>query len=255
MVITTDIDGIAEGLMQLGAADTLQPSGSAVIKINLARPPGLDRPRTDPDLIRAAVSFVRSYGASCAIAEGTNGFLERNIESIGLTDFVEENDVELIDLDLEEDVETVALGDETHFIPRRLADFTCRIAIPATTWLPDMIFSNNVKLFVGAVPLRLYQEGAQDNRSARWRVHIDLHKSVANIHRSVMRFCPFQCFVNGGKVATRSEGVFTLPHVHVGDVATELDEQLVSEIKAERPEYLDMLKKEPPNQAMDSDKK
>jgi uncharacterized protein (DUF362 family) len=248
MIVTTDIDGIAKGLTQLGAPDALRPRGSAVIKINLARPPDPDRPRTHPDLIRAVVSFVRSHGASCAIAEGTNGFLKRNIECIGLADFVEENDVELIDLDLEEDVESIAVGGETHFIPRRLADFSCRIAIPATTWLPDMIFSNNVKLFVGAVPLRLYQEGARDSRSARWRVHIDLHKSVANIYRAVTQFCPFQFFVNGGTAATRSAGLFSLPRVHVGSDGLELDEELLTEIKAGRPEYLDILKNETPNQ-------
>lgn len=113
-----------------------------------------------------------------------------------------------------------------------------------------MIFSNNVKLFVGAVPLRLYQEGAKDNHSARWRVHIDLHRSVANIYRAIMQFCPFQFFVNGGTTATRVAGVFDLPHVFVGSDAMELDEALLTEIKGERPDYLDFLKKEPPNRSL-----
>ncbi|MCK4806758.1 MAG: DUF362 domain-containing protein, partial [Candidatus Aegiribacteria sp.] len=117
MMITTDIDGIGEALISLGAADLLQPGHSAVIKINLPRPPARDRPRTHPDLIRAVVSIIRSRGASCAIAEGTNGFLAQNIESIGLADFVKENEVELIDLDLMEDIETITIGDELHHIP------------------------------------------------------------------------------------------------------------------------------------------
>ena len=152
MIITTDLSGIAEAMTKLGAAVLLEAGGSAVIKVNLPRPPDPDRPRTHPGLIRAVVSAVRSRGASCAIAEGANGFLERNIESIGLADFVKENEIKLIDLDLEDDVEMIVIGDETHYIPRCLRGFTCRIAIPATTYLPEMIFSNNVKLFVGAVP-------------------------------------------------------------------------------------------------------
>jgi len=252
-MITTDIDGIGKALINLGAADLLQPGNSAVIKINLPHPPTAVRPRTHPDLVRTVVSIIRARGASCAIAEGTNGFLAQNIESIGLTDFVKENEVELIDLDLMEDIETITIGDELHHIPRCLADFTCRIAIPVTTWLPEMIFSNNVKLFVGAVPLRLYQEGAENGRSARWRVHIDLHKSVANIYRAVMQFCPFQFFVNGGTTATRVTGVFDLPHVFVGNDAVELDEALLTEIKGERPEYLDFLKRESLNQALYTD--
>ena len=219
----------------------LGPGSSAVIKINLAHPPRHDHPRTNPDWIRAVVSFVKAQGASCAIAEGANGFLEKNIAAIGLGEFVRENGVELIDLDLAEDVETVAIGDETHYLPRQLRDFRCRIGIPATTWRSGMIFSNNVKLFVGAVPLRLYQEGAKDNRVARWRVHIDLHKSVANIYRAVMQFAPFQFFVNGGTAATSARGMFDLPHVLVGDDAVELDESLVTVIEAERPEYLHRL--------------
>jgi uncharacterized protein (DUF362 family) len=241
MILGTDISGIAGALGQLGADRALESGGSAVIKINLPRPPDPDRPRTDPDLIRGVVSFVRSQGATCAIAEGTNGFLKRNIESIGLADFLKENKVELIDLDLEDDVETITVGDETHYIPRCLRDFTCRVAIPATTWLPDMIFSNNVKLFVGAVPLRFYQEGAKDDRSPRRRVHIDLHKSVANIYQAIMQFAPFQIFVNGGIAATRVDGLFDLPQVFVGDNAVELDNRLVTEIGAERPKYLDIL--------------
>lgn len=248
MIITTDTDGIANALARLGAAEALQPGGSAVVKINLARPPDPGRPRTHPDLIRAVVSVIRSHGASCAMVEGANGLLEQNVESIGLSDFVRENMVELIDLDLEDDVETIGIGDETHYLPRRLADFDCRFAIPATTWLPDMIFSNNVKLFVGAVPLRLYQDGARDDRSTRWRVHVDLHKSVASIYRAVMQFCPFHIFVNGGTSATRAGGTFELPHVFVGDDALELDSRLATEIEAERPEYLDVLKNESLNQ-------
>ena len=187
MIVTTDTYGIPKALARLGAADVLQPSGSAVIEINLPRPPDPDRPRTHPDLIRAVVSAVRSHGAPCAIAEGCDGFLERSIERIGLADFVKENDIELIDLDLVEDVEMMDIGGLLHYVPRCLADFTCRIAIPATTWLPDMIFSNNVKLFVGAVPREFYRERAQDDRSARWRVHIGLHQSVADIYRAIRR--------------------------------------------------------------------
>lgn len=243
MIITTDINGIGKALKNLGAADLLQPGHSAVIKINLSHPPASYRPRTHPDLIRAVASIIRSRGASCAIAEGANGFLAQNIESIGLADFIKENEIKLIDLDLMEDIETITIGDELHHIPRCLADFTCRIAIPATTWLPEMIFSNNVKLFVGAVPLRLYQEGAKDDHSARWRVHIDLHRSVANIYRAIMQFCPFQFYINGGTAATRVAGVFDLPHVFVGNDAMELDEVLLTETKGERPEYLDLLKK------------
>jgi len=247
MIISTSTGGVAEALTRLGAADVLQPGESAVIKVNLPRPPTPDRPRTHPGLIRAVVSFIRSCGASCAIAEGANGSLARNIESIGLADLVEEIEVELVDLDLEDDIETVTVGDETHYLPTRLRDFACRIGIPATTWLPEMIFSNNVKLFVGAVPLRLYQDGGEDGRPGRWRAHVELHKSVASIYRAIMHVCPFQFFVNGGTAATRTAGTFELPHALVGDDAIELDNRLVAEIGADRPEYLDILQEGTPD--------
>ena len=248
MIVTTNTEGIPVALARLGVADVLSPHGSAVIKINLPCLPGPKHPRTHPELIRAVVSFIRSQGASCVIAEGADGFLQQNIEGVGLADFLKKNGIRLIDLDLEQDLETIVVGDETHYIPRCLADFACRIAIPAISWPPGLIFSNNVKLFVGAVPLGLYQDDTKDNRAL---VHINLHQSVANIYRAVMRYCPFQFFVNGGTSLTRVAGTFELPHVYVGNNALELDSRLVTEIGAEIPEYLEILRNESPNNEME----
>ena len=118
-----------------------------------------------------------------------------------------------------------------------------RLAIPALSKRPEMIFSNNVKLFVGAVPRRMYQIGEPTRAPSAWRprLHIDLHRSVANIYRASMAYAPFHFFINGGKVMIEGQGEMEMQEVFVGDNALELDQYFLKRFHLEMPEYINRL--------------
>jgi hypothetical protein len=90
--------------------------------------------------------------------------------------------------------------------PLRSTEYGIQIGLSAFSKRSGMTFSNNVKLFVGAVPRRMYQVDAETT----WRpcVHIDLHRSVANIYRAIMSYAPFDFFVNGGRATIEGQGRF-----------------------------------------------
>ncbi len=103
-----------------------------------------------------------------------------------------------------------------------------------------MIFSNNVKLFVGAVPRRMYQIG--EVVSWRPRIHVDLHKSVANVFRAVQQYAPFSFFMNGGLAMDENKGEFLLDGIYVGDDGVELDLFMCRNIfNIDIPKYLKSL--------------
>ena len=87
---------------EIGLGTAIRESGSVLIKINLARPPEPQHPRTDPSLLVQVVQYVAHHKARCAIAEGADGFLAQNLERIGLMDLVGEYPIEVLDLDLED---------------------------------------------------------------------------------------------------------------------------------------------------------
>jgi uncharacterized protein (DUF362 family) len=160
------------GLDEIGLGAAIGEGGSVLIKVNLARPPEPGHPRTDPALLTQVIRYVAGYGARCAIAEGADGFLRQNVTRVGLDGVIRAHRVEVLDLDLEDGaVEPVTVGDETHYFPRCLKAYAVRVGMPATSKRPGMTFSNNVKLFVGAVPRRLYQDDAAN--APRPRVHDD----------------------------------------------------------------------------------
>lgn len=223
---------------QIGLGTAGREGGSVLIKINLAHPPEPLHPRTDPSLLVQVIQYLARHESHCAIAEGANGFLHQNIESIGLGDVVKKYHVRLIDLDLE-DTDCVITEGEKHYLPKCLRDYTVRLAIPATSRRPGMIFSNNVKLFVGAVPRRMYQDG--EGGSPRPRVHVDLHRSVANIYRSIMAYAPFHFFVNGGKAMFEDRGEIDLEETLVSDDALELDQFMLDKFGIDSPDYLRRL--------------
>lgn len=229
--LDTALDGIG-----LGAA--LREGGSVLIKVNLARPPEPGHPRTDPALLARVIRYVVHSEARCAIAEGAAGFLRQNIERIGLGRIIRENDVRVVDLDLQE-ADCVTVDDENHYLPRCLKDYAVRVAIPATSKRPGRTFSNNVKLFVGVVPRRMYQGGGP--ACPRPRVHVDLHKSVANIYRAVMAYAPFDFFVNGGRAMIEGRGEIELPEFCVGNDALELDRFVLERLGLKPPEYMSRL--------------
>jgi hypothetical protein len=230
---------LREVLEQSGLGTALRERGSALIKINLARPPEPGHPRTDPALLADLICYVAQHGAQCAIAEGADGHLRENLECISLGQVILAHDVAVLDLDCEPfDAVTVADG-ETHYLPRCLRDYALRIGFPATSKRPGMTYSNNVKLFVGAVPQHMYQLG--ESMTSRPRVHVDLHRSVANIYRAVMAYAPFSFYLNGGRAMIEGRGEIDLDRAFVGDDALELDRHFLDWFGLEPPGYIERL--------------
>ncbi len=239
MIVSASIDRpLDTTLDKIGMGEAIKRDRSVLIKVNLAQTPVPGHPRTDPALLAKIIRYVAQCGAHCAIAEGADGFLRQNVETIGLGQTVAECKVELLDLDLE-DVDCVTVEGEDHYVPRCLKAYAVRIGMPATSKRPGMIFSNNVKLFVGAVPRRMYQAG--EPTSPRPRVHANLHRSVARIYRAVMAYAPFGFFVNGGSAMIEGYGERDLGELLVGDDGVELDRYVLGKFGLESPEYLDRL--------------
>jgi uncharacterized protein (DUF362 family) len=239
MIVSAGIDGpLSVALDEMGMGEAFKRGRSALIKVNLARPPEPGHPRTDPALLTEIIRYVAQCGARCAIAEGADGFLRQNVEAIGLGQTVAGYGVELLDLDLA-DFDCVRAAGEEHYLPRCLKDYAMRIGVPATSKRPGMLFSNNVKLFVGAVPRHMYQVG----EATLWRprVHENLHQSVAAIYRAVMEYAPFEFFVNGGPAMIEGYGERDLGETLVGDDALELDRYVLGKFGLEPPEYLNRL--------------
>lgn len=233
-----------EALDKIGLKAALDKDKSALIKINLARPPQPGHPRTDPVLLWGVIQYLVSHGADCAIAEGADGFLHQNIQQTGLRPMMEANKVRVIDLDLD-DFDAVCVDDQEHYLPRCLREYAIRTGIPALSKRPEMLFSNNVKLFVGAVPRRMYQIGERTAATAAWRprVHLDLHRSVANIYQAVMKYAPFHFFINGGTVMIEGQGEMEMQEILIGDNALELDWHFLQRFNLDVPEYIERLMK------------
>lgn len=228
-------------LDRIGLKATMKEDSSVVIKVNIARPPECGHPRTDPFLISQVVEYIYLNHGRCTIAESADGYLKENLNRIGLEKLISRFGVNLIDLDFEE-TESIKIDDEIHYIPKCLKNFDVRIGIPATSKRPGMIFSNNIKLFVGAVPRNMYQIG----ESVSWRpkIHINLHKSVANIYKAIQHYSPFQFFINGGLSMNEKIGEFKFEDIFVGNDALEMDKYIIDNIfKIEKPEYIINLEK------------
>ena len=234
-------DEFCASMDTIGLKERILREKSVLIKVNLARPAEPNHPRTDGNLLSEVIHYVYANGGTCAIAESANGYLQHNLEQAGLKDIISNYNIEVIDLDLEE-VEQVTITGEDHYIPKCFKNYGVRIAIPAASKRPDMIFSNNVKLFVGAVPRRMYQI---DNKIVDWRprVHLDLHKSVANIFRSIQWYSPFSYFINGGLAMSENCGEFRFQEMLIGDDGLELDLYVLKKYFSdfEIPEYLQQL--------------
>lgn len=228
-------------LDKIGLKEKVNSDKKVLIKINLARPAEKDHPRTDIKLLSNLIKYIYYNNGTCAIAESANGYLRQNLESAGLLEIINKYNLSIIDLDLEE-VEQIIINGEEHYLPKCLKNYGVRIAIPATSKRPQMIFSNNVKLFVGAVPRRMYQI---DNKIVDWRprIHIDLHKSVANIFRVIQEYSPFNFFINGGLAMDENKGEFMYEGTLIGNDGVELDLYVLKKYFSylEIPEYLKRL--------------
>lgn len=228
-------------LDKIGLKEKVNIDKNVLIKINLARPAQKGHPRTNIKLLSNVIQYVYLNGGTCAIAESANGYLRKNLEHEGLGDIISKYQVEIIDLDFEE-IEPLIINEEEHYIPKCLRKYRVRIAIPATSKRPQMIFSNNVKLFVGAVPRRMYQI---DNKVVDWRprIHIKLHKSVANIFSAIQNYSPFNFFINGGLAMDENKGEFMYEETLIGNDGIELDLHVLQKYYdyLETPEYLKRL--------------
>lgn len=228
-------------LDKVGVKDAISRNGSVLIKINLAHSAKEAHPRTDSKLLSQIIQYIYLNNGNCAIAESANGYLRNNVELAGLTGIINKYNVDIIDLDLEE-VEEIIIDDEKHYLPICLKNYGVRIGIPATSKRPEMIFSNNVKLFVGAVPNRMYQI---NDKYVSWRprVHIDLHKSVSNIFRAIQKYAPFDFFINGGLAMDEIRGEFLYQETLISNDGIELDLYILHNLFSylEVPEYLNRL--------------
>jgi uncharacterized protein (DUF362 family) len=218
---------------------------NALIKINLGRPCAKNRPRTDMALLGTVVSYIYRCGGTCAIAEGADGYLTRNLIDSGFGDMLRRYEIKAIDIDSECTDEVTSNG-EKHYIPKCFKEYPVRIAIPAASKREGMIFSNNIKLFVGAVPRAMYQlDGAgSGNGEPRPKMHIDLHSSVANLFLALNSYSPFSYYINGGQSYSEAAGAFRFDEMFVGDDALELDRHIFRNFfhGCEYPGYMDILK-------------
>lgn len=225
-------------LDQFGLMHHIRREKTVLVKINLTRPAVPGHPRTDPFLLSELVKYIHANNGTCAIAESANGYLAANLEQAGLTTMINQYNVKVIDLDLEEAEEIIYDG-EKHYIPKCFLAYGLRIGLPVASKREEMVFSNNIKLFVGAVPRRMYQI---DNKIVDWRprVHLDLHKSVANIFGAIQSYSPFTVFINGGLAMDERSGEFFMNEVLVGDDGLELDRYILKKYfnYLELPDYL-----------------
>ena len=148
-------------------------------------------------------------------------------------------------MDLEDCDEVVSYG-EPHYIPKCFREYPVRIAVPAASKREGMIYSNNIKLFFGAVPRKMYQF---DNENVlrgvpRPKLHIDLFLSIVNLFLAIQEYSPFHFFVNGGLSYNENKGEFVLPESYVGNDALELDCHMFQAFfsDCEYPDYLNILR-------------
>ena len=216
-----------------------------LIKINLSGPYSKNHPRTDMTLLKTIIEIIYQNNGRCVIAEGARGFLTENLSVSGLEDMLKQYNIKIIDIDTEDYIDILSYGDK-HYIPKCFKDYPVRIAIPATSKREGMIYSNNIKLFVGAVPRKMYQLDNMDTGSGepRPKIHQNLHLSVANLFDAVKNYSPFQFYINGGLSYNENIGEFMFKELFIGNDALELDCHIFHEFfnNCEYPEYLNILK-------------
>jgi hypothetical protein len=216
-----------------------------LIKINMGRPNIMNHPQTDISLLKTIICYIYENGGKCAIVEGKNGFLKNNLIASGFEDTLIHYEVQIIDIDIEDYDEVVSFG-EYHYIPKCFQEFPVRIAIPCATKRKDMLYSNNIKSFVGAVPRKMYQLDREDiaNGAPRPRIHQNLHLSIANVFYAINSYSPFHFFINGGLFYNENLGELNLTETYIGDDALELDYKILQTYfsDCEYPEYLSIIK-------------
>ena len=216
-----------------------------LIKINLGRVYAKTRPRTDMSLLKTLLKYIYQNGGNCAITEGSDGYLTENLIASGFENMLKEYKIKVIDVDLEDCDEVVSYS-EPHYIPKCFQEYPVRIAVPSASKREGMIYSNNIKLFVGAVPKKMYQldDGNVQESVPRPKLHQNLFLSVANLFLAIQNYSPFQFYINGGLAYNENKGEFFLTETFVGNDALELDCHLFQTFfnDCEYPGYLNILK-------------
>lgn len=220
-------------------------NNDVLIKINLSGIYTKNHPRTDMNLLKELVTFIYQNGGKCTITEASNGYLTENLINSGLRDFLNYYNVKVVDVDLADCDEVYTQG-ERHYIPKYFQEYSVRIGFPATSKREEMLYSNNVKLFFGAVPRSKYQLDNQiiPKGVPRPKLHINLHISIVNLFLTLKNYSPFKYYINGGLSYNEKIGEFTLSETYIGDNALELDNYLFQTYfnNCEYPEYLNILK-------------
>ena len=224
---------------KIGLNDLVKNGSRVAIKINLAKYPQINNPKTDPTLLSSTIKLVNSMGGHVTIIECANGFLEENLRLIGLGNDFDAGLFEILDLDFEDTEEIIAADGEIHFLPKCLKQFDVRIAIPVASLRENHVFSNNVKLFIGIVPRCHYQTG--DHTTWRPRIHENLSRSISNIYTLLNMYSPFHFYINGGNTFIRDRvNMERLPRYYVSDNGYELDLYLLQALDIVVPQYLKM---------------
>jgi len=232
-----------ENIKAIGLKHEIIDKKDILIKLNLGRPYTKNYPRTDIGLLRTVISYIYQNGGRCALADYAS--LKENLLGSGFEDMFKQYDIKVIDIDSEDFDEVLSYG-EQHFIPKCFKEYPVRIAIPATSKRENMIYSNNIKLFVGAVPRKMYQldEVNIGIVAPRPRIHQNLHLSVANLFLAIKSYSPFQFYINGGLSYNENIGEFIFTELFIGNDALELDCHIFQKYfnDCEYPVYLDILK-------------
>jgi uncharacterized protein (DUF362 family) len=237
IIETIALEDLVYSFEEIGLNKQVKRGQKIAIKINLAKPPSVTNPRTDPTLIRFVTKYLHDRGCQIFLIESANGYLEDNIRAIGLEKELDSGIFEGVDLDNEEAEKMTAEDGEIHWFPKCLKDFDVRIAIPSTSLREGKVFSNNVKLFVGIVPRRYYQTSDQVG-TWRAKIHENLHISIANIYILLNKYAKFDFYINGGHTYIKNQTIDKLPKYYISQSACDLDLRLINELGLEIPEYL-----------------
>ena len=236
---------LIRNIESIGLTQEIINKRDVLIKINLSGPYTKNHPRTDMTLLRTLVEYIYQNNGTCALTEGARGNLKKNLIASGFNDMLKHYGVKAVDVDLEDYDEVLSYG-EHHYIPKCFQDYPVRIAVPSASKRKDMLYSNNIKLFVGAVPRKMYQLDKADGAQVvpRPKIHQNLHLSIANLFLAIQEYSPFQFFITGGLSFNENIGEFNFAETFIGNDALELDCFIYQKFfsDCEYPDYLDILK-------------
>ena len=214
--ISNNKQELYNNIKEIGLKHEIINKKDVSIKINLSGIYNKNLPRTDMALLKTVIKYIYQGGGRCTIAEGARGYLIKNLLASDFEDILKQYNIKIIDIDSEDFDEIMSYG-EKHYIPKCFKEYPVRIAIPSTSKREGMIYSNNIKLFVGAVPRKMYQLDSIDSGRSepRPRIHQNLHLSVANLFHAVQSYTSFQFYINGGLSYNENIGEFNFKEIFI----------------------------------------